>query len=587
MMFRFYRKKSIALLLTVCFLLTMVAPGFAAGTGGTGNSLQDARDGIVGYYSKNKTNLDTWREVIGLKEAGQDVSRAPWVLPDWKTDQLNEDSQPTDYAGTILGMLAAGQNPKDVGGRNLVDELAALQNDDGSFSTWMNQTIWAVIALDKAGGSYDTEKAVEFMLSQQKSDGGFALFGDSGDPDTTGDALVVLAQHKDIAGVSDSINSAIGCLKALQLPNGGFSSWGNESPESAAAVIRGLLACGEKNITSGDWQKEKGNMIDSLFSFQLEDGSFIHSTSETKYNAMATEQALMAVADMVNAGITYTVKTGQRHTGDEIAEATVRVRVEGLTKSLADKTVTVTGGTAFDALKAAVGEQNVVAPGGFVTSILGESGKQISDDISTSWMYYCIRNGEIEPGAFSQGAGSFNVQDGDQVIFYIGAMDSTWAPTTFVRVLIINAQTPFAGKYITLTIKTIKNDWMAGLIELTAKELEAIGEYTVMVGDKKYVTQNGKVTIKADQAGTLSFIITNQNEAGYPNVVPYKGEINVLAADEGGTTGGTDKQDNTKGKTGLPKTGGNNLPMYLVGIALLFAGALTVRRKQHSHVGRK
>jgi hypothetical protein len=129
MMFRFYRKKSIALLLTVCFLLTMVAPGFAAGTGGTGNSLQDARDGIVGYYSKNKTNLDTWREVIGLKEAGQDVSRAPWVLPDWKTDQLNEDSQPTDYAGTILGMLAAGQNPKDVGGRNLVDELAALQNE--------------------------------------------------------------------------------------------------------------------------------------------------------------------------------------------------------------------------------------------------------------------------------------------------------------------------------------------------------------------------------------------------------------------------------------------------------------------------
>jgi LPXTG-motif cell wall-anchored protein len=587
MMFRFYRKKSIALLLTVCFLLTMVAPGFAAGTGGTGNSLQDARDGIVGYYSKNKTNLDTWREVIGLKEAGQDVSRAPWVLPDWKTDQLNEDSQPTDYAGTILGMLAAGQNPKDVGGRNLVDELAALQNDDGSFSTWMNQTIWAVIALDKAGGSYDTEKAVEFMLSQQKSDGGFALFGDSGDPDTTGDALVVLAQHKDIAGVSDSINSAIGCLKALQLPNGGFSSWGNESPESAAAVIRGLLACGEKNITSGDWQKEKGNMIDSLFSFQLEDGSFIHSTSETKYNAMATEQTLMAVADMVNAGITYTVKTGQRHTGDEIAEATVRVRVEGLTKSLADKTVTVTGGTAFDALKAAVGEQNVVAPGGFVTSILGESGKQISDDISTSWMYYCIRNGEIEPGAFSQGAGSFNVQDGDQVIFYIGAMDSTWAPKTFFPVVSINAQSPIAGQDITLTIKTMKNDWMAGLIELTAKELEAIGEYTVMVGDKKYVTQNGKVTIKADQAGTLSFIITNQNEAGYPNVVPYKGEINVLAADEGGTTGGTDKQDNTKGKTGLPKTGGNNLPMYLVGIALLFAGALTVRRKQHSHVGRK
>lgn len=811
-MFRFYRKKSIALLLTVCFLLTMVVPGFAAGTRNTGNSLQDARDGIVGYYLKNKTTLSSWREVAALNAAGQDVSNSPWTLPDWKVASLNDKSQPTDYAGKILGMLAAGQNPKDVGGRNLVDELAAMQDVNGGFGDTINQNIWAVIALDKADGSYDTEKAVGFILSQQKSDGGFAFSGEKSEPDMTGDALVALAQHKDVAGVSDSINSAIGCLKELQLPNGGFVSWGSEAPESAAAVIRGLLACGEKNITSGDWQKEKGNMIDSLFSFQLEDGSFIHSTSETKYNAMATEQALMAVADMANAGITYTVKTGQKHTGDETTEATVRVRVEGATESLADKTVTITGsafdalqvavgeenlvangdavfsiygkygtrienglysgwmyyvirdgavdldafslttgayevkdgdeivfymaayqtsppyavktylpdvkvspaaptagqavtlsisalqlneswdglepipneeataigdftvlaggttytsqygqvtipnvpegalnftvtnsnekgyadvitykgkldvrkavdstvrvrvegaegslkdatvnvtGTALDALKAAVGEKNVEAPGGFINSILGESGKQISENISTDWMYYVIRNGEIEPGAFSQGAGSFNVKDGDQVVFYIGAAYSdgdTWAPKTFFPVVSINPQSPIAGQDITLTIKTMKNDWMAGLIELTAEELEAIGEYTVVVGDKKYVTQNGKVTIKAEQAGTLSFIITNQNEAGYPNVVPYKGEINVLAADEEGTplpgdqkdkSGGTDQQEKTKGKTGLPRTGGNNLPLYLVGTALLFAGALTVRKKQHSHIERK
>jgi len=54
-------------------------------------------------------------------------------------------------------------------------------------------------------------------------------------------------------------------------------------------------------------------MIDALFSFQLEDGSFVHATSETSYNSMATEQALQAIAEMVNAGINYTVKTGKRH----------------------------------------------------------------------------------------------------------------------------------------------------------------------------------------------------------------------------------------------------------------------------------
>ncbi|MGB4505303.1 MAG: hypothetical protein WBI44_10500, partial [Syntrophaceticus sp.] len=184
-MFRFYRKKSIALLLTVCFLLTMVVPGFAAGTRNTGNSLQDARDGLVGYYLKNKTTLSSWREVAALNAAGQDVSNSPWTLPDWKVASLNDKSQPTDYAGTILGMLAAGQNPKDVGGRNLVDELAAMQDVNGGFGDTINQNIWAVIALDKADGSYDTEKAVGFILSQQKSDGGFAFSGEKSEPDMT------------------------------------------------------------------------------------------------------------------------------------------------------------------------------------------------------------------------------------------------------------------------------------------------------------------------------------------------------------------------------------------------------------------
>jgi LPXTG-motif cell wall-anchored protein len=609
-MFHFRRKKSIALLLTVCFLFVMVMPGYAAGTEVTGNSLQDARDGIVGYYSKNKTNLGTWREVVALNAAGQDVSTAPWTLPDWKADQLNEKSQPTDYAGKTLSMLAAGQNPKDVGGRDLVAELAAKQKDDGSFSSLINQQAWAVIALDTAGGNYDIGKAMEVILTKQKADGGFGLFGDTADPDITGEVLMAIAPHKDIAGVSAVVNKAIECLKKMQLSDGGFASWGQEAPESAAAVIRGLLACGEKNITSGDWQQEKGNMIDALFSFQLEDGSFVHATSETKYNGMATEQALQAVADMVTAGITYTVKTGQRHTGDEAAEATVRVRVEGLTESLADKTVTVTEGTALDALKAAVGEQNVVAPDDFITSILDESGKQISGEISTSWMYYVIRDGSIEQGAFSEGAGDYNVRDEDQVIFYNGAMDSTWAPKTFFPVVSIDPQSPLVGQDITMTIKAMKYDWMAGLVELTAEELESIGEYTVMVGDKQYNSQNGKVTFTAAEAGSLPYIITNKNETGYPDVVTYKGSINVIAGskdkddkdvitpsddpkpgdpqDVNGTdqgqhdkTGGTDQQDKDMKNGSNPKTGDNNTLFFLATAVLLGAGALIVivRRK--------
>jgi len=59
----------------------------------------------------------------------------------------------------------------------------------------------------------------------------------------------------------------------------------------------------------------------------------------------------------------------------------------------------------MDALKAAVGEGNVVAPGGFITEILGESGKRISEQISTNWMYFVIRDGTIDQGSVLSGGG--------------------------------------------------------------------------------------------------------------------------------------------------------------------------------------
>jgi hypothetical protein len=58
-MFHFRRKKSIALLLTVCFLLTMVAPGFAAGTEPgadsctVGVAIVDVKEGNLIFGSKN------------------------------------------------------------------------------------------------------------------------------------------------------------------------------------------------------------------------------------------------------------------------------------------------------------------------------------------------------------------------------------------------------------------------------------------------------------------------------------------------------------------------------------------------------
>ena len=44
-----YRKKSLALLLVVCFLLTMITPTFVQGAAVTGNSLPEARMGSLTF----------------------------------------------------------------------------------------------------------------------------------------------------------------------------------------------------------------------------------------------------------------------------------------------------------------------------------------------------------------------------------------------------------------------------------------------------------------------------------------------------------------------------------------------------------
>jgi len=262
---------------------------------GTNIEASEALAEIVSYYRNNKTTLNSWAEVVALRSAGVDLRDGSWKLPDWKIDELDEDSYATDYAGTIIGMLAAGQEPTDVGGRNLVQELVDRQRSDGSFGDWLNETIWSMIALDTAKAEYDVSAAVKYLCDQQLADGGFTLFGTESDPDMTGMVLIALAPHQDIQGVSAVIAYAVECLKRLQGESGGFASWGEESAESAAAVIRGLVAVG---IDPATMAKNGNTVLAALMSYQLADKSFSHIKGGGS-DPMATCQALTAIGDIV------------------------------------------------------------------------------------------------------------------------------------------------------------------------------------------------------------------------------------------------------------------------------------------------
>ncbi|MGI6686387.1 MAG: S-layer homology domain-containing protein [Bacillota bacterium] len=221
-----------------------------------------------------------------------------------------------------------------------------------------------------------------------------------------------------------------------------------------------------------------------------------------------------------------------------VEDKTVRVRVEGHATSLANETVTVRG-TALDALKAAVGEDQLVAPGGFITTIKGESGQVgIVEGINTSWMYYVIRNGEIEPGAFNLGAGSYNVEDGDEIIFYLGAMDAlTWAPKTYIPQVSIDSSEIEEGDSVIININARKYDYPLGLTDLTIDEKSQIGEYTLCIGEETYTSSSGVITLYDVQKGTVVFTVSNVSGSGYPDVVTFKGSF--LVKEKSSSGGGT------------------------------------------------
>lgn len=526
--------KKTYLILIFCLLLGTLF-GFSAAAADAA-TLEDALDSVVEYCYQNKPGLDNWEEVVGLSEAGE-LDR--FDLSGWSIE-LDESSRPVDYASAILGLLAAGKDPgnyidQDNTPRDLVRELSEMQQPGEGFSGSVNNTIFSILALDKANASYNVADAVNYLIIQQKSDGGFSLdnSGDSGDPDVTGVALMALAKHTDLGGVNESIDRALDYLRDVQLTSGGFASYGNENAESIAKVIQGLVACGE-DVTK--WNNGDNNVINALFSFWLSDGSFCHLIGKAG-SEMATRQALLAIADLMNCPtIDYSnfVVNGNSSGGNEPDKAQVSIRVEGNNSTLRAGKVSIEG-TALDALKELVGENNIsYDQWGMVAVILGESGREnVAKDVSTSWKYYVVRNGAIAVDAFSSGPGDYNVQDGDEIVFYIGAYDTvTWSDITCFAEIKLQPAAPVAGETVNITIPTKKYDWSQGLFDFQVDNIRLIinGREQIMASGQslvQYTPAAGELKIRAEKYGP-----------NYPELVPTEVSCTVKEKGSSGDNGG-------------------------------------------------
>lgn len=247
--------------------------------------------------------------VIAMTRGGQTCPAGYYQnVVDFVKANINDKEQlhrtkSTENSRVILALTAAGYDVTDVAGHNL---LMGLTDMTYIPKQGVNGPIWALIAFDSrnyeipvnpnATEQATREKLIAYILNKQLADGGWALSGQTADPDMTGMAIQALAPYyKTNAAVKAAVDRALACLSEKQMANGGFGSIDGVCAESCAQVVVALTALGLDPETDPRFLKNGVSVLDAMCLFALEDGGFAHIPNDG-VNGMATEQSQYALA---------------------------------------------------------------------------------------------------------------------------------------------------------------------------------------------------------------------------------------------------------------------------------------------------
>lgn len=258
----------------------------------------------------------------------------------------------TEWHRIALAVLASGGNPRSMGedrdgdGRGDIDLIA-----DGTYhcvdgngngivgKQGINGFIWALITVDSMfyeipeGAFYSRDDLIRSLLECQLADGGWALTGDSSDPDITAMTLQALAPYYNsekaytyrnammcadglmTKKVRTAADEAIAWLSKAQLADGDFNSRGMPNCESTVQVIVALTSLGIDIFSDSRFIKigsdgRRNTLYDGLMKYRTDSGGFTHSFVNDaenpsavagEANTMASEQTLYGLAAVLRA----------------------------------------------------------------------------------------------------------------------------------------------------------------------------------------------------------------------------------------------------------------------------------------------
>lgn len=509
------KKKVLSLIMAVFMLLPVFV--FA--------DANSAKEKVLGYYSNNAA-LSSWYDVVALWGAGESLE--DYTFSGWNSDSLSENASVTDYAGIILGLVAAGENVHDIWERDIARELAEMQNKEtGAFGDYINMQVFAILALDAAGEDYDKGAALAAIVSDEINGGGFGYNSETADVDLTAMALITLSGTE----YTDVIERAVTFLADSQLEGGGFQSWGTENSNTLEVVISALSSLGK--LEDERFIKNDKTLCDILEEYVLEDGSMTFEKGDNECNIMATQQGLIAFGDIIFGESVYK-RLKSEYECAPVKTINCKVRIEGVNNNIlkSEVSVTSTKPTVLDAIVEAldVGEIDYIISdsgyGAYIQSINGETAAMFGG--WDGWLF--LVNGI----AATASADNTELFENDEILLYYGLFE----PDTLIPKYAVSSDKIKAGDTFTITVTSCYMDYDSGnMIDVK------IENATIEIDGTKYITDDdGKTKITIDKAGTYSVQIYKNNENSYPSIVrivPF--EIKVLKRQQAMTNGGTPK----------------------------------------------
>ena len=269
---------------------------------------------ILKSYKKN--GLSLWWEVVAIYNAGENPADYKGFEDLYKSLEGETIIKMASYIivadiGIITGTDSGKFEKYEEYKSNLKDFL-----ENPSDERTLNNYIFAYYALKCSDMSFNEEIPVlNYFAGVQKSDGGFALTGDSGDIDMTAFMIPALnlLLYKSDDPLMDFFDMDMSCIKnAVKFlednigDDGTFGSFGSENANSTACALSALIdwyfgnpAVYEEDAVSNEIIQKAADGL-ALFKVKDKKEPGYSYLKDGRADSLATAQAAIALGDLKN-----------------------------------------------------------------------------------------------------------------------------------------------------------------------------------------------------------------------------------------------------------------------------------------------